>query len=123
MYITFYYMKSEEYPNNVVLAQAISKLVWAKVEPDILRIQDKLRDNATIQIVTGLSCTVKYQQPAEKSGKVTVTLTPKKWDEIKSEKEFDTTMDERDIGDVTGHFHVLPIHAFKSAVHEIINKK
>lgn len=116
-------MKPEEYPNNVVLAQGLWKLLWTKIDPDIFRIQQKMSENATIQIVTDLSCTVKYQQPAEKSGKVTVTLTPKKWDEIKSEKEFDTTMDERDIGDVTGHFHVLPIHAFKSAVHEIINKK
>jgi hypothetical protein len=32
-------------------------------------------------------------------------------------------MDERDIGDITGHFHVLPIHAFKSAVNEILKAK
>lgn len=116
-------MKPEEYPSNVTLAQGLTKLLWTKVEPDLLRIQQKMWENGTIQVVAGLSCVVKYQQPAEKSGKITVTLTPKKWDEKKSEKEFDTTMDERDIGDITGHFHVLPIHAFRSAVDEILKAK
>jgi hypothetical protein len=54
---------------------------------------------------------------------VTVTVTPKKGNEKKAEKEFDTTMDMQDIGDITGHFHVLPIHAFKSAVHAILKNK
>ena len=116
-------MKPEEYPNNVTLAQGLTQLLWTKVEPDVLRIQSKMWENGTLQIIAGLSCVVKYQQPAEKSGKVTVTVTPKKGDEKKAEKEFDTTMDMQDIGDVTGHFHVLPIHAFKSAVHAILKNK
>ncbi len=82
-----------------------------------------MRENVTLQIIDGLTCVVKYKKPAEKSGTVTVTIKPKKGDEKNLEKEFDTEMSEDDIGDIKGHFHVLPVHAFKSAVNEILNPK
>jgi len=116
-------MKSEEYPSNVILAQGIGKALGRKIEPDVLRIQNEMAKKVELEIIDGLKCDVRYHIPLEKSGKVTVTLTPKTGKPKTVIKEFDTELEDDDIENIDAYSHRLPILAFKSAIGEILKSK
>lgn len=115
-------MKLEDYPNEERLAKGLEKVLKKKVDANSLRVRAKIWESVKdLRITPGLRCTVKYKQPTETTWSVIVIAERDDWTEIQVQKEFDTSMDVGDVGEIDGYFHKLPIHAFKSAVMGVLD--
>lgn len=113
-------MKLHEYPDARELAEKLSKLTGTSVTEAQISVAETEGTKLEKEVNKKIKYLLRYTSLDKKEGTVTVTVQAKKWTDRKVTKAFDVEMETQDVENIESYTHKLPIHAFKSAIAEII---